>query len=148
MLDAPFGSSLRLTGYTSDSGIPQFSGPETRQAALGEPIDLFRPEPALHPGQSISLTLFWQKVVAGGPDIQLDANVVDSTGRTAAHSTSPLLWGDKGSGGWESGAHATTRLAVQLPDQLAPGSYLLRLGASGLPQATPAVNVMQLEISR
>ncbi len=96
-LDVSLGNGLRLLGYNQD-----------RQAAA--------------PGESVLLTLFWQKEVTPVPDL-LPLSLVDGAGTAVADWPIPLASTYFDLTQWRAGERLRGQHALRLPASLSSGAY-------------------------
>jgi hypothetical protein len=121
---------VRLAVYGVDS--PPITGPEhALDARLGDAVALrgvtLRGAPA-HPGDIVGVALYWEALAPPPARYKVFVHLVDAGGRLVAqHDAEP---GD--STAWPVGQAVADRHGVWLPQDLAPGTYVLRAGLYGV----------------
>jgi hypothetical protein len=88
------------------------------------------PPPRVRPGETITLTLYWQAQARMAEDYHVFVHLVGPMPeeRTAAQHDKVPLDGDWPTWAWEPGYTVRDEYSLQLPADLAPGTYELRAG--------------------
>ena len=82
----------------------------------------------MQPGDTLPITLFWQAQARMPEDYQVFVHLMGPDGRPVAQGDKSPLDGDWPTSAWEPGQTFRDDYAIQLPDDLAPGAYELRVG--------------------
>lgn len=125
---APAGPLVRLLGRAAAS-VP--ASPGLSPADLGGQLRLLSATVSpttLPPGQSLTVTLYWQVLTAPAADYDAFVHLLDANGQSVAQS-------DHRPGGvyypsslWQPGALLADTHTIALPANLPPGTYTLRTG--------------------
>jgi 4-amino-4-deoxy-L-arabinose transferase-like glycosyltransferase len=122
-----YGAAIRdpATGPSVESGAI------VGGAASGERIQLVGY--SLPPGpwrrcDIVPLTLFWQRQAPLGEDYQVFVHLLDEHGQLVTQSDSAPAGGSRPTSSWGEGEVIVDRHGVLLGDELAPGTYELRVG--------------------
>jgi hypothetical protein len=123
--------SLQLLIYGTTLREPATSPAVESEASFGEAIQLTGYH--LPPGpwrrcDIVPLTLFWQAQAPVGEDHQVFVHLLDEEGQLVAQSDSAPAGGTRPTSGWGEGEVIVDRHGVLLGDELAPGTYELRVG--------------------
>ena len=102
-LDVVFDSHLRLLGY-----------------------DLA--QPALHPGETLSVTLYWQATASAASAAKVFVHLYDAQGRLGSQVDGWPVDGTRPPYTWSAGEVIRDRRRVLLPLELPPGRYSLQVG--------------------
>ena len=102
-VDVPFGNVARLVGYTLTPSAP-------------------------HPGETLTLTLYWQAEAEVDIRYTVFVHLVNAQGDVAAQHDSPPANGSLPTDLWVSGEIIADSHPVSLPADLSPGMYTLRVG--------------------
>ncbi|MEJ2560649.1 MAG: hypothetical protein P8186_31390, partial [Anaerolineae bacterium] len=119
-LDARFGDMIALDGYSlaRKGDYPQERvGP----CAAGRML-------CLEPGSSLQVTLFWQALAPVDADYTIFVHVRNAQGTTVAQRDSQPFDGLYPTSQWQLGETVAQPLEVDLPFDLAAGSYSLYIG--------------------
>ncbi|MCW5853871.1 MAG: hypothetical protein KIT87_27635, partial [Anaerolineae bacterium] len=119
-----------------------------------------QPQPA-QPGASLRVTLFWQATQMPKARYTVFCHLVDGQGRLVAQFDGEPVGGTAPTTGWQANATVIDRRAVELPPDLAAGTYTLRVGLypwpdltrlavqnTALPVVDNAVAVTAVEVAR
>ena len=118
--------AARLLPYSVVSDLPQ-----TPRFDLGEQAALVGydfPQSAVRPGDTLPITLFWQAQARMAEDYQVFVHLMGPDGRPVAQGDKSPLDGDWPTSAWEPGQTFEDAYQIQVPDDLAPGAYELRVG--------------------
>jgi hypothetical protein len=118
--------AVRLLPYTDVSDLP----PTPRfdlggQAAL---VGYDVPQNAVQPGDTLPITLFWQAQARIPEDYQVFVHLMGPDGRPIAQGDKSPLDGDWPTSAWEPGQTFRDDYQIEIPADLAPGTYELRVG--------------------
>jgi len=80
------------------------------------------------PGQTLTVTVYWQARARIAEDYQVFLHLVDSQGQNAAQGDQTPLGGDWPTWAWEPGQIVRDVYLLELPQALLPGTYQLRTG--------------------
>jgi hypothetical protein len=94
------------------------------------------PQGAVHPGDTLPVTLFWQAQARMTDDYQVFLHLMGPDGRPVAQGDKTPLDGDWPTSAWEPGQTFRDVYRVRVPDGLAPGAYELRAGLYRLADVT------------
>lgn len=178
--DAPQGESqlgLRLKGEAplAPLGVIQIAGPARLfspppiphpvQARLGQPgqgivlLGYDGPTKA-KPGDSLSLTLYWQPDATLDNELKVFRHLVDATGQLRAQVDTTPANGDRPTTGWVADEVIVDKASLSLPANLPPGRYRLLTGlyevttlsrlparsATGAAFPNDAIEVVEIEV--
>ena len=118
--------AVRLLPYADVSDLPQTPRFDLGgQAAL---VGYDFPQNAVQPGDTLPITLFWQAQARMAEDYQVFVHLMGPDGRPVAQGDKSPLDGDWPTSAWEPGQTFEDAYQIQVPDDLAPGAYELRVG--------------------
>jgi hypothetical protein len=100
---AVFHEGIQLTGYTAEPAEPQ-------------------------PGDTLTLTLLWQATAQPGMAYTVFVHLVDAAGTQLTTGDAPPVQGDFPTNLWRAGDWIDDAHTLQIPPDLAPGSYRLLVG--------------------
>jgi hypothetical protein len=87
-----------------------------------------RPALALQPGDSLSLSLYWE---AGSPTripYTVFVHLIAGDGFNRTSQDNPPVWGSYPTTMWQAGERITDKYTLTLPDGTPPGPHVLRVG--------------------
>jgi 4-amino-4-deoxy-L-arabinose transferase-like glycosyltransferase len=120
-LDVRFGDVVALNGYS----VAQWSDPMTEvligSCEGGQAL-------CLKPGDALQVTLFWEAVAPIDVDYTVFLHMRDEQGETLAQSDGQPLDGHYPTSQWQPGETVAQPLGVNLPRDMATGSYSLYVG--------------------
>jgi 4-amino-4-deoxy-L-arabinose transferase-like glycosyltransferase len=123
--------SLQLLTYATAAQAPATTPAVEVGATLGESIELLgydlAPGPG-HPGDIVTLTLFWQTRMPVGLDYSVFVHLLDGSGQLVAQNDAAPVGGSRPTSSWAEDETIVDRRGLPLPDELQPGEYELRLG--------------------
>jgi 4-amino-4-deoxy-L-arabinose transferase-like glycosyltransferase len=126
--------AARLLPYAAVSDLPQTPRFDLGgQAAL---VGYDFPQSAVHRGDTLPVTLFWQAQARMADDYQVFVHLMGPDGQSVAQGDKTPLDGDWPTSAWEPGQTFRDVYRVQVPDGLAPGAYELRAGLYRLADVT------------
>ncbi len=102
-VSANFGDALFLLGYSMQS-------------------------PALRPGDSLALTLYWKSAAKIDRDYTVFVHLIDSDGRVRAQMDAQPFGGAYPTSLWDTGEVARDDYDLNLPRDLAPGTFRIEVG--------------------
>lgn len=123
--------SLQLLTYSTAAQAPATTPTVEVSATLGESIELVGydlPPGPWHPGDIVTLTLFWQTRMPVGLDHSAFVHLLDGGGQLVAQNDSAPVGGSRPTSSWTGDETIVDRRGLPLPDELQPGEYDLRLG--------------------
>lgn len=80
------------------------------------------------PGDTLTLALYWRGQRSISERYTVFTHVLDSSGRVVAQHDGPPANGTRPTPGWRVGEVVLDEHRIELPRNLAPGSYILRIG--------------------
>ena len=123
--------SLQLLTYGT-TGKPVATAPAvTVGASFGEAVELIGydlPAGPWQPGDTVPLTLFWQRQGPILEDYSVFVHLLDRSGQPAAQTDSAPVGGSRPTSGWREGEVIVDRHGLLLSDDLPPGEYALQVG--------------------
>jgi 4-amino-4-deoxy-L-arabinose transferase-like glycosyltransferase len=118
--------AVRLLPYTDVSDLPQTPRFDLGgQAAL---VGYDFPQNAVQPGDTLPITLFWQAQARMPEDYQVFVHLMGPDGRPVAQGDKSPLDGDWPTSAWEPGQTFRDDYQIEIPADLSPGAYELRVG--------------------
>ncbi len=118
--------AVRLLPYTDASDLPQTPRFDLGgQAAL---VGYDFPQDVMQPGDTLPITLFWQAQARMPEDYQVFVHLMGPDGRPVAQGDKSPLDGDWPTSAWEPGRTFRDDYQIEIPVDLAPGAYELRVG--------------------
>ena len=128
--------AVRLLPYTDVSDLPQTPRFDLGgQAAL---VGYDFPQNVMQPGDTLPITLFWQAQARMPEDYQVFVHLMGPDGRPVAQGDKSPLDGDWPTSAWEPGQTFRDDYQIEIPVDLAPGAYELRVGLYRLADFTAA----------
>ena len=118
--------AARLLPYAAESDLPR-----TPRFDLGGQAALMGyhfPQNDVRPGDTLSITLFWQAQARMAEDYQVFVHLMGLDGRPVAQGDKSPLDGDWPTSAWEPGQTFRDDYQIQVPEGLVPGAYELRVG--------------------
>ena len=118
--------AARLLPYAAEADLPRTPRFDLGgQAAL---VGYDFPQEVVQPGDTLPITLFWQAQARMAEDYQVFVHLMGPDGRPVAQGDKSPLDGDWPTSAWEPGQTFRDDYQIQVPDDLAPGAYELRVG--------------------
>jgi hypothetical protein len=118
--------AVRLLPYADVSDLPQTPRFDLGgQAAL---VGYDFPQNAVQPGDTLPITLFWQAQARIPEDYQVFVHLMGTEGRPVAQGDKSPLDGDWPTSAWEPGQTFRDDYQIEIPADLSPGAYELRVG--------------------
>lgn len=105
-------------------GVPRSDLFEHEIRLLGYSIE----KTTYHPGETLTLTLFWQPLRTIQPNLVVFVHLLDSQGNLVAQHDSPPDQGRRPTPFWQPGEVVVDKHPIVLPAHLPPGRYTLTVG--------------------
>jgi hypothetical protein len=119
--------AVRLLPYADVSDLPQRPRFDLGGQAALVGYD-FPQDAVMHPGDTLPITLFWQAQARMPEDYQVFVHLMGPGGRPVAQGDKSPLGGDWPTSAWEPGQTFRDDYQIEIPVDLAPGAYELRVG--------------------
>jgi 4-amino-4-deoxy-L-arabinose transferase-like glycosyltransferase len=123
--------SLQLLTYGITTRVPATRPSAESGATFGKAIELAGydlPPGPWQRGDIVPLTLFWHRQAPLGEDYQVFVHLLDKGGQLVAQTDSAPAGGSRPTSSWGEGQVIVDRHGLLLSDEIAPGSYEVRVG--------------------
>jgi hypothetical protein len=120
----------------------------TLQARFGHRIELLgfdAPSQSLRPGQPVEVTTYWRATQSADASYKLFAHLIDSRGTLRAQSDGVPVFDTRGTDTWAAGEVIADRRTLDLPANLEPGVYKIKVGLYRDAEPYPRLPITQTD---
>ncbi len=127
-LEISLADGIALRGYDLDIDNFQIAYTRTVTAQLDNPLLLSYPKDAYTPGETATVSLYWQALAAPDRDYTTFVYLVGERGQMAARAEGQPVYGTRPTSGWQPGDTMIDPHRLTIPTTTPPGRYRLLAG--------------------